>query len=51
MEVYEYLGQIHGFFQMLGVMADAQHAIDKAAAALRRAFAVGSDATVPTSRT
>jgi acetyl esterase len=52
-EAYEYLGQIHGFFQMLGVMADAEDAIDKAAAALRRAFAVSteSDATASTRRT
>ncbi|HTC69122.1 MAG TPA: alpha/beta hydrolase [Acidothermaceae bacterium] len=50
---YEYIGQIHGFFQMLGVMADAEDAIDKAAAALRHAFAVSteSDATAPTPRT
>jgi acetyl esterase len=52
-EIYEYMGQIHGFFQMLGVMADAEHAIDKATAALRRAFAVSaeSDATASTPRT
>jgi acetyl esterase len=52
-EAYEYVGQVHGFFQMLGVMADAEDAIDKAAAALRRAFAVSteSDATVSTPRT
>jgi acetyl esterase len=52
-EVYEYVGQIHGFFQMLGVMADAEDAIDKAAAALRRAFAVSteSDTTASTPRT
>jgi len=38
-QVDQYVGQIHGFVQMLGVMADAEHAIDKAATALRRAFA------------
>ena len=52
-EAYEYVGQIHGFFQMLGVMADAEDAIDKAAAGMRRAFAVStqSDATASTPRT
>lgn len=38
-EVHEYIGQIHGFFQMLGVMTDAEYAIDIAATSLRRAFA------------
>jgi acetyl esterase len=52
-EVHEYTGQIHGFFQMLGVMTDAEDAIGKAAAALRRTFAasVGSDATASTAET
>ena len=52
-EAREYIGQIHGFFQMLGVMDDAQDAIDKAAAAVRRAFAatVGTDATASTPTT
>jgi len=38
-QVDQYVGQIHGFVQMLGVMADAELAIDKAATSLRRAFA------------
>jgi len=42
-QVDEYVGQIHGFVQMLGVMADAEHAIDKAATSLRRAFASSSN--------
>jgi acetyl esterase len=52
-EAHEYIGQIHGFFQMLGVMADAENAIDKAAAAVRRAFAasVGSNTTASTPTT
>jgi acetyl esterase len=33
-----YKGQIHGFFHMLGIMADARDAVDKAADGLRRAF-------------
>jgi acetyl esterase len=37
-EVHNYAGQIHGFFQMLGLMADAQDAISVAGAALREAF-------------
>jgi acetyl esterase len=35
---YCYNGQIHGFFHMLGIMTDAGDAVDKAAAALHRAF-------------
>jgi acetyl esterase len=32
-----YAGQIHGFFRMLAVFDDAQHAVDEAAAAVRAA--------------
>ncbi|WP_423463898.1 alpha/beta hydrolase [Promicromonospora sp. MS192] len=38
-EVHDYPGQIHGFIETLGVMADATDAVEKAASALRRAFA------------
>jgi acetyl esterase len=38
-EVVEYEGQIHGFFQMLGLMEDAGVAVARAGAALRSAFA------------
>jgi acetyl esterase/lipase len=37
-EVVEYPGQIHGFFQMLGLMGDAGDAVARAGADLRRAF-------------
>jgi acetyl esterase len=37
-EVVEYEGEIHGFFQMLGLMEDAGHAVARAGAALRSAF-------------
>jgi acetyl esterase len=37
-EVVEYEGQIHGFFQMLGLMEDAGNAVARAGAALRQAF-------------
>ncbi|WP_285104529.1 alpha/beta hydrolase [Promicromonospora sp. MEB111] len=38
-EVHDYVGQIHGFIEYLGVMTDATDAMDKAGSALRRAFA------------
>lgn len=37
-ELYEYAGQIHGFFEMFTVMTDAHHAVGVAGDALRRAF-------------
>jgi acetyl esterase len=37
-EVVEYEGQIHGFFQMLGLMEDAGIAVARAGTALRAAF-------------
>ena len=37
-ELTEYAGQIHGFFEMFGVMSDAHHAVAVAGDALRRAF-------------
>ncbi|MEV0290582.1 MULTISPECIES: alpha/beta hydrolase [unclassified Kribbella] len=37
-DVHEYAGQIHGFFEMFGVMTDAHHAVAAAGDALRRAF-------------
>ena len=38
-EVWEYEGQVHGFFQVPGVMDDARDAIERSAASLRTAFA------------
>ncbi|WP_129785212.1 alpha/beta hydrolase [Promicromonospora panici] len=38
-EIHDYVGQIHGFIEKLGVMTDAIDAIEKAGSALRRAFA------------
>jgi acetyl esterase len=38
-EMLEYPGQIHGFFEMLGVLTDARRAVNAAADAVRRAFA------------
>ena len=38
-EIHDYIGQIHGFIEKLGVMTDAADALDKAGSALRRAFA------------
>ncbi|WP_179278816.1 alpha/beta hydrolase [Actinomadura mexicana] len=37
-DLREYVGQIHGFFEMFSVMTDAHHAVDVAGDALRRAF-------------
>ncbi|PUB23454.1 acetyl esterase [Promicromonospora sp. AC04] len=37
-ELHDYAGQIHGFFEKLGVMADAIDAVNKTGTALRRAF-------------
>jgi acetyl esterase len=37
-ELYEYAGQIHGFFEMFTVMTDAHHAVGVAGDAVRRAF-------------
>ena len=37
-ELHEYAGQIHGFFEMFTVMTDAHHAIGVAGDAVRRAF-------------
>jgi len=37
-ELVNYEGQIHGFFEMLGIMEDARDAVERSAAALRRAF-------------
>ncbi|MFI7065676.1 alpha/beta hydrolase [Kribbella sp. NPDC050124] len=37
-EVHEYAGQIHGFFEMFAVMTDAHHAVAAAGDAVRRAF-------------
>jgi len=37
-ELTEYAGQIHGFFEMFAVMNDAHHAVAVAGDALRRAF-------------
>ncbi|MFC8796551.1 alpha/beta hydrolase [Promicromonospora sp. NPDC057138] len=38
-EIHDYVGQIHGFIEKLGVMTDAIDAVDKAGSALRRSFA------------
>lgn len=38
-EAHDYVGQIHGFIEYLGVMPDATDALEKAGSALRRAFA------------
>lgn len=38
-ETHDYVGQIHGFIEKLGVMTDAIDAVDKAGSALRQAFA------------
>ncbi len=37
-ELHEYAGQIHGFFEMFTVMTDAHHAVGVAGDAVRRAF-------------
>ncbi|HZO64028.1 MAG TPA: alpha/beta hydrolase [Kribbellaceae bacterium] len=37
-ELHEYAGQIHGFFEMFTVMTDAHHAVGVAGDAIRRAF-------------
>jgi acetyl esterase len=37
-ELHEYAGQIHGFFEMFTVMTDSHHAIGVAGDAVRRAF-------------
>ncbi|WP_160160824.1 alpha/beta hydrolase [Actinomadura sp. K4S16] len=37
-ELREYVGQIHGFFEMFSVMTDSHHAVGVAGNALRRAF-------------
>ncbi|MFG1813591.1 alpha/beta hydrolase [Kribbella sp. NPDC049174] len=37
-ELYEYPGQIHGFFEMFAVMTDSHHAVGVAGDAVRRAF-------------
>jgi acetyl esterase len=37
-ELHNYPGQIHGFFEMLGALSDARHAVDEAGRALRREF-------------
>lgn len=37
-ELHDYAGQIHGFFEMFAVLADSHHAVDRAGAALRRAL-------------
>lgn len=37
-ELIEYAGQIHGFFEMFAVMTDAHHAAGKAGDAVRRSF-------------
>lgn len=37
-ELREYAGQIHGFFEMFSVMTDSHHAVGVAGDALRRAF-------------
>jgi acetyl esterase len=37
-ELHTYRGQIHGFFEMLGVLTDAQHAVSTAGRAVRHAF-------------
>lgn len=38
-ETHDYVGQIHGFIDNLGVLSDATDAVEKAGSALRRAFA------------
>jgi acetyl esterase len=38
-EIIDYAGQIHGFFPLLGMMQDAQDAVNRAGTALRRALA------------
>jgi len=38
-ETHDYVGQIHGFIENLGLMTDAVDAVDRAGSALRRAFA------------
>jgi acetyl esterase len=38
-ELYCYPGQVHGFFNLLAAMDDAHDAMERSAAALRRAFA------------
>jgi acetyl esterase len=46
-----YEGQIHGFFQMLGVMSDAQHAISVAAEYVSRELARLVGSQLPRART
>ena len=38
-QLRDYEGQVHGFFNQLATMSDARDAIDVSAAALTRAFA------------
>jgi len=45
-ELVNYEGQIHGFFEMLGVMDDSRHAVALAASALKRAFRTESSGDV-----
>jgi len=46
-EIIQYDGQLHGFFGLVGVIADARDAAAKAATALRRAFATSIRAETP----
>jgi acetyl esterase len=39
LELTTYVGQVHGFLEALGVMADARDAVARAGAAIRSAFA------------
>lgn len=50
-ELITYPGQIHGFYNLLGMMDDALDAIGRSAVALRRAFADGGDGTSSSSMT
>ena len=42
--VWQYDGQVHGFFQLPGLMDDARDAIERSAVALRKAFGRTTDA-------
>jgi acetyl esterase len=44
---HTYAGQLHGFFQMLGVMSDARHAIGVAADFVSRELARRADDRAP----
>jgi len=46
-ELHEYPGQIHGFFEMLAVLTDAHHAVDLAGDALRTAFGARTEPVHP----